>query len=84
MFKIEKSNKNIEIIELLSTQIKDLDSIFENISNKIFNNLKKLHLGIIYPTISKVINKILDEQLKIFRENLKIRMIKIQSILNNK
>ena len=87
MAKIEKTSKNLggEINEafakILMNQIKDLNHEFELIKTRISSNLKKLHIGILHPTIDKIINKILEEQLKLITENIQIKIKRFQTIL---
>ena len=62
---------------------KNSGCIFNSFHEKISSNLKKMHMGVLHPTVMKVIDKILNEEIKKIIESSKSNLAEIQKALDD-
>ncbi|MHA1148063.1 MAG: hypothetical protein ACTSR8_07430 [Promethearchaeota archaeon] len=69
-----------EVTKILDSFTVDITTQFHDFTDRISENLKKLHLGIIHTTAMRIINQILEEELKKVRDNLEFRVNRLRVI----
>lgn len=71
-----------EVTNILDSFSIDITKQFHDFTDRISENLKKLHLGIIHTTAMRIINQILEEELKKANDNLEFRVNRLRVITN--